>query len=51
MNVIESNILNVCFQNYNHLLIAQATSKITVMKYLPPARPKLVPNLKTLRIY
>ena len=56
-----NNILNESFQNnllryrsssaYNQLLIAHIMSKIIFMKYLPPVRPKMVPNLKMLRIY
>ena len=61
MNVIGNNILNEWFYNnflryrsssvYNQLLIAHIMSKIIFMKYLPPARPKIVPKSKMLRIY
>ena len=31
--------------------ISISMSKIIIMKYLPPTRPKLVPKLKVLKIY
>ena len=36
---------------YNQLLIAHIKSNIICMKYLPPARPKMVPKLKGFRVY
>ena len=60
ISIIGNNILNEWFWNnlskcrsssaYNQLLIAYVISKIIFMKYLPPARPKMVPKLKMLRI-
>ena len=61
IGIIGNNILNEWFLNnlsryrssstYNQLLIAHIMSKIIFMKYLPPVRPKMVPNLKMLRNY
>ena len=61
INIIGNNILNGWFWNnlskyrsssaYNQLLIAHIMSKVIFMKYLPPARPKMVSKLKMLRIY
>ena len=34
-----------------NMLISILMSKIILIKYLPPVRPKLVPKLKVLRIY
>ena len=59
--IIGNNILNGWFWNnlskyrsssaYNQLLIAHIMSKVIFMKYLPPARPKMVSKLKMQRIY
>ena len=61
IGIIGNNILNEWFLNnlsryrssstYNQLLIAHIMSKIIFMKYLPPVRPKMVPNVKMLRNY
>ena len=45
------NLLKLRTFDISNLPILILMSKITFMKYLPPARPKLVPKLKMVRIY
>ena len=49
--MILKQFVDISSSAYNQLLIAPKMSKITFMKYLPLARPKLAPKLKVPRIY